>query len=309
MALTNNSAMLSDTEEMPSIKIGNFLLRFELEPASSEMLEVARKELRETPEVQKEAIERLKELLKAETDLKCPYDNEPWLIRFLRPCKYYPESTRDLIKQYYGFKLKHANIYNDLKPSKEKNIFEQNILTVLPKRDQCGRRILIVELGKKWKHNKCSLDEVYKGCVLYLEAAMLEPTSQIAGAVLIFDMDGLSLQQTWQFTPPFAKRIVDLLQDAVALRIKNIHVVNQPYVFNMVFALFKPFMREKLKSRMIFHGTDRKSLHQYISPKCLPECYGGTLEISKIDGTTWYNLLVQVDKEFEAINSYGYKKK
>lgn len=41
---------------------------------------------------------------------------------------------------------------------------------------------------------------------------MLEPETQVSGAVLIFDMDGLSLQQVWQFTPPFAKRIVDLLQ-------------------------------------------------------------------------------------------------
>lgn len=45
-----------------------------------------------------------------------------------------------------------------------------------------------------------------------MEAALLEPETQIKGAVIMFDMDGLSLQQTWQFTPPFAKRIVDLLQ-------------------------------------------------------------------------------------------------
>lgn len=154
------------------------------------------------------------------------------------------------MREYYAFKVKHANVYSDLKPSKEKNIFEHNILTVLPNRDQHGRRILILELGKKWKHNKVSLDEVFKGAVLYLEAAMLEPTTQIAGAVVVFDMDGLSLQQTWQFTPPFAKRIVDWLQDAVPLRIKNIHIINQPYIFNMVFALFKPFLRQKLKDRV-----------------------------------------------------------
>lgn len=97
-------------------------------------------------------------------------------------------------------------------PSREKNVFQQNILTVLPKRDQFGRRVLVLELGKKWKHNKCNLDEVFKGVVLFLEAAMMEPESQVAGAVVIFDMDGLSLQQVWQFTPPFAKRIVDWLQ-------------------------------------------------------------------------------------------------
>lgn len=149
--------------------------------------------------------------------------------------------------------MKHANVYDGLKPSREKNVFDHNILTVLPNRDQHGRRILIIELGKKWKHNKVSLDEVFKGCVLYLEAAMLEPTSQIAGAVVIFDMDGLSLQQTWQFTPAFAKRIVDWLQDAMPLRIKNIHIINQPTLFNMVFALFKPFLREKLRNRVSIH--------------------------------------------------------
>ncbi|XP_076634482.1 alpha-tocopherol transfer protein-like isoform X3 [Colletes latitarsis] len=300
--------MLTDCTELPSIKLGGFVLEIEFNSPSAELQEVAKRELRETPEVKSQAISQLKELLKAEKDLKVPLDNEPWLIRFLRPCKYYPESALKLVKNYYSFKVKHANVYDGLKPSREKNIFEQNILTVLPNRDQHGRRVLIMELGKKWKHTKCNLDEVFKGCVLYLEAAMLEPSTQIAGAVVVFDMDGLSLQQTWQFNPPFAKRIVDWLQDSMPLRIKNIHIINQPYIFNMVFTLFKPFLREKLKSRIIFHGKDYKSLHEYMSPKCLPECYGGTLKIPRVTGPQWLELLLKCDTEFDAINSYGYKK-
>lgn len=97
----------------------------------------------------------------------------------------------------------------------------------------------------------------------------------------------------------------------------------------MVFALFKPFLREKLRSRIIFHGTDRKSLHKYMDPKCLAACYGGTLEIPRVGGPQWYQLLQKCDKEYEgiklfeirnidvlrklffvaAINSYGYNKK
>lgn len=153
-----------------------------------------------------------------------------------------------------------------------------------------------------------SLDEVFKGCVLFLEAAMLEPETQVNGAVVIFDMDGLSLQQTWQFTPPFAKRIVDWLQDSVPLRIKGIHIVNQPKIFQMVFALFKPFLREKLRGRIIFHGTDRDSLHKHIDPKCLPLCYDGTIDIPRVEGAEWYRLLLLCDKEYTALNSYGYIK-
>ncbi|CAH1276786.1 unnamed protein product [Diabrotica balteata] len=303
------ATMLSDMDQLPTIKLGNYTLQIELDDLKPEVQEIARKELRETPEVKKEAIVALRDLLREEKDLKVPLENDLWLVRFLRPCKFYPESACNLIKRYYKFKITHANVYDGLMPSKEKNIFEQNILTVQPNRDQLGRRILIIELGKKWKTDKVSLDEVFKGCVLFLEAAMLEPESQVCGAVVIFDMDGLSISQTTKFTPSFAKRIVDWLQDSVPLRIKNIHIVNQPYIFKVVFALFKPFLREKLRNRIIFHGTDRKSLHQYMSPECLPEHYGGTLDLPRINGNQWYDLLVMCDKEYLSINSFGYKKK
>lgn len=219
-------------------------------------------------------------------------------------------------------------MYEGLNPPQEKNVFAANILTVFPNRDQLGRRILLLELGselkwkkwwiqnlkinhknfstEKWKHKQVTLDEVYKGCVLLLEAAMLEPATQIHGAVVIFDMDGLSLQQTWQFTPPFAKRIVDWLQDSVPLRVKAIHVVNQPKIFNMVFALFKPFFREKLRNRIVFHGTDRESLFKHIDSKCLPKQYDGILEYPQINGEDWYRLLVLCGQEYDAINKYGY---
>lgn len=300
--------MLTDTSEIPSVKFGDFVLQFELGEPSTHAKEVAMKELRETPETKKAAIEELKKLLEAETDLLYPKDNEEFLVRFLRPCKYYAESARDLIKRYYSFKVKHSDAYNGLVPSREVNVFNHNVITVFPNRDQLGRRILLLELGKRWNHKKVTLDEVFKGAVLFLEAAMLEPETQICGSVVIFDMDGLSLQQTWQFTPPFAKRIVDWLQDSIPMRIKAIHIVNQPKIFNVVFALFKPFLREKLRGRIIFHGTDRESLHKYMSPKCLPPCYGGVLEGDRLNGDQWYQLLSKIEPEYVAINSYGYKK-
>lgn len=45
-------------------------------------------------------------------------------------------------------------MYDGLLPSKERNIFQQNILTVQPNRDQLGRRILIIELGSKYISEK-----------------------------------------------------------------------------------------------------------------------------------------------------------
>lgn len=58
--------MLSSMDDLPSIKIGDDILRFELDPLTAFGKEIAQKELRETNEIKTQAIEDLKELLKGE---------------------------------------------------------------------------------------------------------------------------------------------------------------------------------------------------------------------------------------------------
>jgi hypothetical protein len=60
--------MLSDLEELPSVRLGEFILRFELEDLTPQGKEAARTELRETPEVKAKAVEELKKLLQGKLD-------------------------------------------------------------------------------------------------------------------------------------------------------------------------------------------------------------------------------------------------
>lgn len=62
--LTGCEAFLSDLDKIPSIQIGNFKLRLELDDdLTPELVDVAVKELRETPEQQEKSIAELKALL------------------------------------------------------------------------------------------------------------------------------------------------------------------------------------------------------------------------------------------------------
>lgn len=36
----------------------------------------------------------------SESDLVVPIDNDDWLVRFLRPCKYYPDSAFELVSKF-----------------------------------------------------------------------------------------------------------------------------------------------------------------------------------------------------------------
>lgn len=107
--------MLSELDSLPSVQLGDYVLRFELEDLSPSAKEIAEKELRETDEVKKEAIEELRELLKEQEKkgLTVPLDNDEWLVRFLRPCKFYPKSTCELVSYLISPKL-HLSLINDL---------------------------------------------------------------------------------------------------------------------------------------------------------------------------------------------------
>lgn len=55
--------MMTPFDEMPCVRFGNAVLKLELEEPSEDVVEIARKELRETPEVREEAIKKLRALL------------------------------------------------------------------------------------------------------------------------------------------------------------------------------------------------------------------------------------------------------
>ena len=56
----------------------------------------------------------------------------------------------------------------------------------------------------------------------------------------------------------------------------QIHVVNAPRVFNMLFNMAKPFLHQRTSESIIFHN-DYDGIHKYVDPEILPKEYGGKL--------------------------------
>lgn len=300
-----------DEDKRPYIDLGmDYCVRLENdEYTDAKSKEKAAQELRETPEVVAEAYEELRAKLQAEPSLHVPIDDDSFLVKFLRPCKYYPDSAFALIQRYYRFKQKNPELCDDLLPSTVQQVYDEGLLYFQPLRDQDGRRILTMEVGKKWKPSKVSLNEVFRAMQVALEAGMDEPRTQLNGAVVILDMDGLSLTQILQFTPRFAAIVVEWVQECIAMRLKAIHVVNNSYLFNMLFTIFKPFLSEKLRKRIMFHNKNWSSLTAHVDPACLWPRYGGTLSAPEFEGRLVGELLTLYQKEYELANSYGYTKK
>ena len=72
-----------------------------------------------------------------------------FLITYLRPCKFYPESTLGRMQKYFKFKLKHKKICDDLTPESVRTVFEDGLFKYYPLRDKEGRRILYIHGGSE----------------------------------------------------------------------------------------------------------------------------------------------------------------
>uniref|UniRef100_A0A1B0AZA8 CRAL-TRIO domain-containing protein n=1 Tax=Glossina palpalis gambiensis TaxID=67801 RepID=A0A1B0AZA8_9MUSC len=283
----------ANSEEAFNIRIG--FLR-------PETVELAKNELRETSETKENAIKELRQLLQASPDLHYKDDDE-FLIIFLRTCHFYPQSALEKMKSVAAFRKENANLLHGLVIEQVKEKFlNSNVINILKNCDQHGRRVLIVNCGETWNPSYVNTDDVFRLLYLVHIAAQLEPETQVRGAVVIMDFEGLSMKQVTALTPSFSKRLLTFIQDAMPIRLKELHFVKQPFIFKLVWSLFKPFVREKLNKRIHFHGSDMKSLHKFLSPEILPENYKGQLPKIDYAGTQW---LPTLEKHEEFVNEWA----
>ncbi|KAJ8973507.1 hypothetical protein NQ317_006497 [Molorchus minor] len=200
--------------------------------------------------------------------------DDAFLLRFLRGRLFVVERAHRLFVNYYQFKENNPEFYDGVNLKNLLRIGEDDIITVPPYRDQTGRRILLYRLGN-WDPQKYTIDEIFQATMIILELAILEQRAQILGGVCMFDMGGLSLQQAWYLTPSIAHKVIQIMVTSFPMKIHELHIVNQSKIFDFIYTVFKPFINDKMKERIFFHGTDMESLHQHIDPKHLPERYGG----------------------------------
>lgn len=157
------------------------------------------------------------------------------------------------------FRKANKNLVWNLMPQDEEVAFTQhNTVNILANCDQKGRRVLVMNVGGTWDTKAVSSDSLFKILYMIHIGAQLEPETQVRGAVVVMDFDGLSMSQVKALSPSFSKLLLTFIQDGMPIRLKEIHIVKQPFIFKMVWSLFKPFIREKLNKRVSYSEIVRK---------------------------------------------------
>ncbi|XP_017771839.1 PREDICTED: clavesin-1-like [Nicrophorus vespilloides] len=268
-----------------------------------EWQERAEEELKETPERYKQELAALKALVLNDTNLNVPKE-DAFLTRFLRARKFDNKKAFNMLQRYYLMKLKCPELFQCPLPSEIETVFELQAQTMLSDRDQHGRRIYVIRVDN-FDSSKVTIDDIFRTNIMALEQIVREPETQISGLVVVLDMAGLSLNHAKFFTPYYAKKMVELVQETFPLRFKGFHVVNEPFYFDAIMAVLKPFMKEKIRKRIYLHGNDLTSLHAFLNTEILPLEYGGTN--GTFDNRAWKMQLLKDEDYFRSLKEYGYK--
>jgi len=127
------------------------------------------------------------------------------------------------------------------------------------------------------------------------------------GIVVIGDLRGLSLSHARLIRPAQMSVLASVIQDAYPARFKEVHAFNNPYIFNMIWSILKPLVKEKMRKRIYFHGSDAGSLHRGLSidPKFLPEFLGGQVPEEEYADMGIIQSLMKRDDYYKDFTRYG----
>ncbi|CAN8003239.1 unnamed protein product [Ixodes pacificus] len=133
-------------------------------------------------------------------------------------------------------------------------------------------------LAGAWNPAVCSLNELFRGIIVGAECSLMDPKIQIAGVVGVADLDGLHISHLLYYTPSEIRKALKLLQECYPVRVKGIYVINNPPVFQLIYAIVRLLLKPKLQKRMHVLGRDYEKLYKLVPREGLPTEYGGFME-------------------------------
>ncbi|CAL1300593.1 unnamed protein product [Larinioides sclopetarius] len=267
------------------------------------MIEEARTQLNETDETRPKAMEEFKKLIEKEKKLVSIMD-EDFLIAFLRARKFNVKKAFKLLQNYWQFRKEYRYIYDETDAESVMKLILKPILGVLRYRDRKGRVVLVFKVGL-WDPEIDVFEQVFRAVTGVLIHSSSYEATQVCGYRIIFDLRGLSWKQMKMCTPSNMMLLVRSTQYCFPARYKGIHIISENKLFNIVWAIACPFLTQKLKTRIMYHGTDPSPLVDYIHPSILPVEFGGQAE--PFENSKWKDILIACTDLVVRQLDYGYK--
>lgn len=244
---------------------------------SAALLAKAVEELNEPEDNQERlaAIDQLRETFCLnEKGLKLHQSDDAFILRFLRARKFNQERALALILKYHKRRQSWPEVFDKVNnPTLLMPLLNAGCVFGMPSGAKDGTSVF---MGRPGKQKNMVFTDFVAALFLTVEKMLEHEDMQIHGMTVIEDLYYMDMELATQMGPSLAKRFLSLLQDCLPVRVKCINMVNEPTLFDVLFKIVQPFMKEKTRKRLRMIGTSYEKLHDVIDPSKLPGAYKGT---------------------------------
>eukprot|EP00172_Hildenbrandia_rubra_P001996 Plantae.Rhodophyta-Hildenbrandia_rubra.ctg26431.p1 GENE.Plantae.Rhodophyta-Hildenbrandia_rubra.ctg26431~~Plantae.Rhodophyta-Hildenbrandia_rubra.ctg26431.p1 ORF type:complete len:234 (-),score=41.25 Plantae.Rhodophyta-Hildenbrandia_rubra.ctg26431:436-1137(-) len=178
--------------------------------------------------------------------------NDQLLLAFLRCKKFDVDRAFEKVVNFSTFLQEHPEWVEELNEEFQRRIIETECMTVLPKSDELGRRIVLLRL-KKYENlsREYAVDgkvmiQMYRGAFWTLSTLFLDVETQINGVVIVHDLQGLSRTFFDMLLIKENRIAIHLIQKCYPMRLKAFNVVREPWYMSVIWAFMSPFFNEKV---------------------------------------------------------------
>jgi len=220
--------------------------------------------------------------------------NEEFCIRYLRAGNWSVPEAVTLLTNHYRLCRTYPRYMFQKPASQLQNIWTAKTNCALLRRDSNGRRIYIFRFTQ-WDTDKISVDDICNAMAILFDVMMQEVKTQIAGVTIIYDIKGFGTNHFRQLGRDEMKFLGAFRSGGVPINVRQIHIVNNHKLINMVYSLIKPFLSKEVQDKILFHGSDVTELHKYVPRVLLPESLGG--EAGDLDNSDCVK--AAMEREFE----------
>ncbi|XP_055489960.1 alpha-tocopherol transfer protein isoform X1 [Leucoraja erinacea] len=220
-----------------------------------------------------------------------------FLLKFLRARDFDVDLALKLLSNYHKWRAECPEISADLRPLSIIGLLKAGYHGVLRSRDSSGSRVLIYKI-EHWDPKVFSVYEVFRVSLITSELIVKEVKTQQNGVKVIFDLYGWRFAHVLHINPTVAKRIAEVIADSFPLKVRGIHMINEPVLFHPFFAIITKFLSDKIKERVHMHGHNyQSSLRKHFPVQILPPEYGGQGPTYEELCHEWTNFVLQSEKE------------
>lgn len=207
-------------------------------------------------------------------------EDDLFLLKFLRAKKFDVSKTLTMLKNYHKRNEIWPEVMDKVEnPSVLSSALNQNLITKIPGGARDGSTVIVGFAGT----NDVPLPDFFSCAILSTEKLIEDEQVQIHGMTIIQDLRNFGTNMMKYVGPTTTKKFLTILQEALPVRIKSLVFVNEPTIFNVIFSIISPFLKEKLRKRLKVIGGKYEALHKVINPSLLPDCYCGTGKVFEFD--------------------------